>query len=268
MNYLLNANQYSFNLRAMKKMLLTIGMCFFVLGLIAQEEKSIYLSDQQVVPPQFNEIEVEEVKERSPICCFLENNLEIDMPATSNYTPEGTVAIEFTVNKDGTLSNFVVVNHVDDYLNQAVIDCIKETEGKWRPGEVNGTPSAMEKRVYVRFDIPDNPPFEELARQNYQYALKRYHKGENIQSNKMLSSKKQTRKSHRMFNRSLNQLDAATVYMPNDATLAFWKAKNYEKLGMHKEMIDMLELRQTLLSMDLSEQELDKFYDLAVITLD
>ena len=33
----------------MKKMLLTIAMCFFVLGLVAQEEKSIYLSDQNVL---------------------------------------------------------------------------------------------------------------------------------------------------------------------------------------------------------------------------
>ena len=252
----------------MKKMLLTIAMCFFVLGLVAQEEKSIYLSDQNVVPPQFNEIEVEEtVKERSPICSFIEQNLEIKTPSSTDYFPEGTVAIEFTVNSDGTLSNFIVVNRVDYQLEEAVIDCIKKTEGKWRPGEVNGNPSAMEKRVYVRFDSPDNPPFEELARQNYHYALKRFHKGENILNNKLLSAEKQSRKSNRFFNRSLSQLDAATVYMPNDATIAFWKAKNYEKLGMHKEMLDMLELRQTLLSMDISEQELKKFYDLAVITL-
>jgi hypothetical protein len=251
----------------MKKTLLTIGMCFLILGLTAQEEKSYMLEDQHVVPPQFNEI-VENKTEAmpSPICHFIQETLDLDGINMDYYT-EGTVAIEFTVNKDASLSNFIVVNPVDYNLEQAVISCIKKTEGKWKPGEVNGTPSSMEKRVYVRFDVPDNPPFEVLARQRYQRALKQFNKGENNEDNKLFDQNKRMRKSQRMYNYSLNQLAAATVYMPNDASIAFWKAKNYEKLGMHKEMIEMLELRKTLLSMNMSEQKLEDFDDLAIITL-
>ncbi|MBR8535179.1 energy transducer TonB [Carboxylicivirga sediminis] len=252
----------------MKKTLLTIAMCFFVLGLVAQEERNIMLSDQQVVPPKFAGIEpeVKEEVKQSPICCYLQEHLDIEVPA-NGMLPEGTVAIEFTVNSNGTLSNFTVANRVNYTLEQAVIECIKETEGMWRPGEVNGQPSPMEKRVYVRFDNPDNESFEQIARDHYLVAVKRFKKGMYIESNQLLANKKKVRKSQRQFNSSINQLNAATVYMPNDPTIAFWKARNYEQLGMHKEMINMLEKRRELLSMKLSERELKNHYDLAIITL-
>ncbi|MBS2211808.1 energy transducer TonB [Carboxylicivirga mesophila] len=252
----------------MKKTLLTIAMCFFVLGLVAQEERNIMLSDQQVVPPKFKGVEpvVKEEVKQSPICCYLQENLELEVPI-NDYLPEGTVAIEFTINRDGTLSNFTVTNRVNYTLEQAVIACIKETEGMWQPGEVNGQPSPMEKRVYVRFDNPDNESFEQIARDHYLVALKRFKKGMYIEDNQLLSTNQRKRKSQRLFNSSLNQLDIATVYMPNDPTIAFWKARNYEELGMHKDMINMLEKRRELLSMKLSERELKNHYDLAIITL-
>ncbi|MCU4155578.1 energy transducer TonB [Carboxylicivirga sp. A043] len=252
----------------MKKMLLSIGICFFVLGLVAQEQGYAWMEGSTVVPPQFKGTESaqkEDVK-KSPICCYLMENLEIE---SSVNTPavEGTVVIEFTVNTDGSLSNFKVINHVSYDLEFAVIDCIRQTEGMWKPGKVDNRPSSMEKRVQVRFDAPDNPSFEEIARNYYSNALQRFMKAEDIQKSKLLSQKKIERKANRRYNQSLNLLEAATVYIPNDPTLAFWKARNYEQLGMYSEMQDMLDYRKALLSMQISEQKYSKNYDMAIITL-
>lgn len=251
----------------MKKTLLIIAMCFFVLGLGAQEEKNYYLGDQSVVAPRFKgaEPEVKEELKQSPICCFIQNNLELEVPI-NEYLPEGTVAIEFTINSNGSLSNFWVANKVNHTLEQAVIACIKETEGMWQPGEVNGRPSPMEKRVYVRFDNPNNESFEQLARRHYLVALKRFNKGLYIEDNQFMTVDKKQRKSQRAFNSSLDYLSEATILLPNDPSLAFWKARNYEQLGMYKEMLDMLEKRKELLSLKASERQLKNHYDMAIIT--
>ena len=250
----------------MKKMSVIIGMCFLVLGLMAQNKKTFMLDDQQVVPPKFvGEVVNEPVVETSPICCFLQKNLPNDKRINGSLT-EGTVAIEFTVNKDGSLTNFVVVNGVSFDLDQSVIDCIKDSEGMWQPGEVNGRPSAMEKRIYVRFDNPDNAPFEEIVRNHYYTAIKHFTKGQNFENNKLIEKNKQERKAHRMYKHSLAQLNDAMVYLPNDPSLAFWKAKNYEQLRMDEQMIEMLELRRELLSMRADEQKLKEYNNLAVIS--
>ncbi len=254
----------------MKKTLLIIAMFFVTLGLAAQEVEGKLLGDQKVVPPKFKGIEAKEEPKAepklSPICCFIQENLEIEMPS-SEFLPEGTVAIEFTVNRDGSLSNFTVVNPVNHTLELAVIECIKETEGMWQPGAANDNPVAMEKRVYVRFDRPDNDSFEEIARRHYLVAVKKFNKGVNAENNQFLTTEKKNRKAQRAFNSSLNCLNEATVLLPNEPTIAFWKARNYEHLGMHKEMIEMLEQRKFLLSLKHSERTLTDYIDMAIITL-
>ncbi|MBK3515773.1 energy transducer TonB [Carboxylicivirga marina] len=297
----------------MKKMLLTIGMCFLVLGIFAQGPKKVpifkgdktytgyqvgdkafveidgkaylvendktgktvfHLADSRVTSPVFTGVKVESVEtvKKNPICCYLEENLDVkNLVNDFDYPIEGTVGVEFTISTDGSVSDFEEVNHVTKELYQAVVDCIKETDGMWAPGTVEfkedtPEPTPMETRIYVKFDTPDNASFEELARQHYRFAIKRYARAENIQDDKLLSKNKKTRKSTRMFNRSLNHLEAATVYIPNDPSLAFWKAKNFEQLGMHKEMFDMLEQRKMLLSLSSEEQTLKQHYDLAIIS--
>ena len=251
----------------MKRVMLFIGMFLLALGLMSQSKKTYMLGDQHVVPPKFVVEEVEKpASNTSPICCYIQENLPLDKRIKGNAT-EGTVAIEFTVNADGTLSDFIVANKVSYELDRSVIDCIKESEGMWKPGEVNGRPSAMEKRVYVRFDDPDNVSFETIARSRYFAAIKRFQKGQNIENNNLLEKHKQERKAQRLYKNAIAQLNDATVYLPNDPSLAFWKAKNYEQLGMFKEMTEMMELRSHLLSMRLDERKLQEYYDLAVIYL-
>ncbi len=249
----------------MKKMLLLIGMCFLAFGLCAQEEGSYLLSDQHVVPPQFEGESAKDVNvNQSPICCYIQNNIDYPEMARENYR-EGIVGIEFTIEPDGSLSNFVVSNAVDHYLDDLVISCIKKTEGMWKPGMVNNTPSPMEKRVYVKFDLEGNDSFNELAERYYFNAIKHFTKGENAQSNNLLTASKQKKKSTRQYNASLAQLDKATVLFPNDVAILYWQAKNYENLGMEEEMLEMMERRNELVAMKLLEEELVGHYDLATI---
>lgn len=251
----------------MKKMLLVFGMCFFVLGLIAQEHKNL-LEDQLVEPPKFSD-EITDKKapkiEKAPLCCFIENEL-ICPDVYLDFPPEGIVGIEFTINPNGKVSNFKVVNPVDYHLEQAVINCLKQTNGMWTPGKVNGQYSAMEKRVYVKFDIEGNRSFDEISRGYYYLAVKKFYKGKNTLENKLLSTNKKEKRSDRMFKSSLAYLEKATVFNPNDATLEFWKSRNYEMLDMPNEMHQALRNRRNLLSQEMNNNENTNTYELAVIT--
>ena len=257
---------FTFKLQAMKKMLFIIGMCIITLGLNAQDQKNL-LEDQRVEPPKFKgeKIEREQVEiKKSPICCFIENELEY--PEFTNVdTPEGIVVIEFTINADGNLSNFKVTNPVDYHLEQAVISCVKQTDGMWTPGKVNGQYSSMEKSVSVKFDVEGNPSFNEISKGYYFSALRKFHNGQNTIEDNLLTIKKKERKSERLFNSSLRSLDKATVYKPNDASVLFWKARNYEMLGMRTEMRETLKKRNALLSQQINGKSTIDNYDLAII---
>lgn len=250
----------------MKKMLLILGMCFFALGLRAQERTNM-LEDQSVEPPKFKGEQVEKEKReraKSPICHFIEKELaypEIE----SDFPPEGVVVVEFTVNNDGNLSDFNVTNPVAYHLDQAVVSCLKKTNGMWIPGKVNGQFSPMEYRVFVKFDAPDNPTFEEMAVGFYMAAFKKYNKGCNIEKDMLLSANKRDRKSTRMFNSSLFYLAKASVYYPNNPTVAFLQANNYGKLGMDELMREKIRELTELDSSPLPEQWENDQFNMAVI---
>ncbi len=249
----------------MKKLLLFIGMSILALGLAAQETGYL-LSDQKVEPPKFkgNDLMIKKEKpEPSPICCYIQNNL--DLPTTPLGT-EGVVVVEFTINSDGSLSDFIITNTVHPQLEKAVIDCIKKTEGQWQPGLVNNIPSPMERRIYVKFDDPNNASFEELARKHYLTAIKLHNKGCYQQKDLLLSEVKQKRQSTRLFNKSLAHLNAATVYCPNNHSITIWKARNYNHLNNKSKTYEMINKSNEYLSMEESEQKLQNFYNLAIIT--
>jgi hypothetical protein len=135
--------------------------------------------------------------------------------------------VSFVVETNGYLSNINVQNSVASELDQCVVDCIKATNGMWLPGRVNGNPSAMESKVYVRFDIPGNAPHEKIAAHHVQLAAKHYEKGMELRSNSTL----EPRKSNQQFKKALNQLDLATKYQPEEAGTVFFQAMAYEKVG-------------------------------------
>ncbi|GEM_PF-6415135 len=243
----------------MKKLLLSIGMCLLVVGVSAQK----ILPDQLVVSPKYiGDVVEEETVKKSPICCFIQNHLVIP---DDNSVAEGYVGVVFTINPDGSLSNFIVSNKVTSSLDEAVVNCIKKTEGKWQPGLVNGIPSPMERRVYVKFDIPGNDSFEELAKDRYFNSIKYFSKAMYLKDNRLITQEKRDKKSTKYFNRSLKQLNMAAKYSPNNYSIAHWKAKNYEQLNMEKELRDILDESVRYLSMKKQEQTLTDHYNLAII---
>jgi periplasmic protein TonB len=69
---------------------------------------------------------------------FLQKNLKGDVPS-NNGAPAGkyTVQLKFTVNKNGSLSNFVLQNNPGYGTGEEVIRLMK-TSPKWKPGTQSG----------------------------------------------------------------------------------------------------------------------------------
>jgi len=247
----------------MKKLLLIIMVGFLSLSLYAQKE----LKETKVQPPHFRGVIIEKEKpvvEKSPICRYIEKEL-VYPQEVKDFFPEGVVVVQFTVNTDASVSDFVVTNSVAYELDNSVIDCLKGTNGMWIPGKVNGNYAAMEKKVYVKFDILDTPSLTELALSSYNTAVKRYQKGTKIQENINLAENKRIKKSERRFNRSLNHLDLATTYKPNDPSILFWQARNYNQLGDISKMNEKLEQYLEIINAQMAMEEFKDGYDLAVI---
>jgi len=66
---------------------------------------------------------------------------------------EGTVYIEFIVNKDGTIESVSVVRSVSKSLDEEAIRVIKLTSGKWKAGKQNGKSVKASMIVPVKFKL-------------------------------------------------------------------------------------------------------------------
>lgn len=250
----------------MKKWLL-IGMgCLLGLGLSAQEELSRQLKETKVLPPRFEQPEEKkmvEVEKPSPLGEYIEKNLE--MPDIDYfYTNEGVVAVEFTVNDEGELTNFIVTNSVSFDLDQAVIECLRTTDGMWVPGQVNGQPSPMEKKVYVKFDIPGNPPHEEMARLHYQDGVKWYNKA---LANEDGIEKREQRLERRGLRRSIIAFDETLRYSPDAAACLILQASCYERQGNEAMHQKKLEQYMEIVNSRAVQPTTSEQMDLAVIVL-
>jgi len=214
----------------MKRVIVILMGCLMAVSLLAQEEQSRQLKETKVEPPRFNkpmEEEKVEVIKPSPICYYMQEELEYPEVAGGYYN-EGIVGVEFTVEPDGSLSAFMVTNPVSPELDQAVISCLRETNGMWIPGKVNGQYMAMQKVVYVKFDIPGNPSHAEMATHFYKSGTDLYHRALAWTEENSLHAQ---RKAKRGFNRTLNTLAQALKYSPDEPSVIFWQAATYDQQG-------------------------------------
>lgn len=67
---------------------------------------------------------------------------------------EGRVVVEFTVEPNGTLTAFTVVQGIGAGCEEELIRLIKEGPA-WTPSQVNGIPVAGRVRVQLRFQLPE-----------------------------------------------------------------------------------------------------------------
>ena len=162
----------------------------------------------------------------SPICHYLKNNLK-----NNDYMEEGVVTVLFTINPDGTLSDFTVTNSVSSHNDNAVVSSLKSTSGLWQAGKVNGEPVQMQKEIYVHFVNPSSRSLEDLAQENIMAAIKKYESAKNVKNSMHLSSDKAEKKSERKLNSALFYLEEANKYQPEEPSILFWQACTYEELG-------------------------------------
>ena len=83
---------------------------------------------------------------------FLQKNL-IYPQAEKEKGIEGTVYVEFIVNKDGTIEGIAIVRGVSKALDEEAVRVIKLTSGKWKPGKQHGKAVLVSMSVPVKFKL-------------------------------------------------------------------------------------------------------------------
>ncbi|MCW3788446.1 energy transducer TonB [Plebeiibacterium sediminum] len=215
----------------MKRVLLFTVLIVFSLISMAQ----VYNYEEVIVrAPKYSGpvYGVENTKDMiNPISKFLYQDLSNKVQAEYTEFQEGTVVIDFTVNEDGSLENFIVRNSVSYTNDNEVIESIKSTSGKWIPGSKDGVPVQMEKRVVIAFSDENSPALEEQAIYYSTKGIRKFYKAEQCESDPFLSDEVRLKRSDRKYHTALNRFNKAESLRPEEAQIIFWQAKTYEKLG-------------------------------------
>jgi TonB family protein len=106
---------------------------------------------------------------------------------------EGTEVVKFTVTSSGGVTDFKVINSVNDEIDEEVIRVLEMTGGLWQPGSINGEPVDMEKEAAVTFKLHPTDDFVTMAKKYLN------------QGNKMLM-KGNPRKALKYFDKGINLL--------------------------------------------------------------
>jgi hypothetical protein len=125
---------------------------------------------------------------------------------------EGKEVIQFTVQPDGTLSDFVVVNSVSSAMDDEVIRVLKTTNGLWKPGCNNLEPVPMDKELTVVFKIAELPELQAQATHYF------------IRGNKQLLIKQNPKRALRHFDRGI-------VLLPNEKCLLLARGMSRYEVG-------------------------------------
>lgn len=89
---------------------------------------------------------------------FLYSNLKYPEVARTNNI-EGTVIVNFVVEKDGSISNEQVIRSVSAEIDEAALDAVREMRNQnilWHPGLQSGKPVRVTFNMPLRFKLEDN----------------------------------------------------------------------------------------------------------------
>lgn len=125
---------------------------------------------------------------------------------------EGKEVIQFTVQPDGTLSNFVVINSVSSAMDQEVIRVLRTTSGLWKPGCNNKEAVAMDKEFAVTFKLAESSDLKSQATNYF------------IKGNKQLLLKQNPKRAIRHFDRGI-------VLLPNEKCLLLARGMSRYEVG-------------------------------------
>jgi hypothetical protein len=222
------------------------GLLTAMLLLTAVTFTQVKVKETTVTSPKFIGA-VEEINTKegtSPICNYLMESL-----TNSELYSQGVLVVQFSINADGTLSEFDIVNSISDYVDKSVVSCLKRTSGKWKAGTVNGMPKQMRKEIQIRFVDPTRVSLEELAQSNLELGLRKYNSAKFIKENNELTAYQAEKKANRKLKSAIKYMEEANRYQPDEPSFIFWQAVAYElagnefkrgeKLNRFMEMIDL-----------------------------
>ena len=135
----------------MKSNLLILVFALFTSFAIAQNENNPNaLTPNNLLAPEFTG-----VQKSQDILEYL--NAHIDYPEIEEKgNIEGKVVIGFNVLPSGKLSDFEVIQSPSYGFDQAVIRTLRNTNGMWNAGTIDGVPVRMESKVTVQFRMDGN----------------------------------------------------------------------------------------------------------------
>jgi hypothetical protein len=125
---------------------------------------------------------------------------------------EGKEVIQFTVQTDGTLSDFVVINSVSSEMDDEVIRALKTTDGMWKPGCNNREAVSMEKEIVVAFKLAESSDLQAQATHYF------------VKGNKQLLLKRNPQRAIRHFDRGI-------VLLPNEKCLLLARGLSLYEVG-------------------------------------
>lgn len=252
----------------MKKIGIGMVLMLFTISIIAQEEEAIkqkFIEETRIEAPVFRGDMSNNEAERLSLNQYLQGELSY----LSNYDyleDEGIVSVTFTIEADGRVNNAFVSNSVAPELDNAVLNAISNSSQLWLSGKINGEATAMEKTVFVKFDIPGNASHNQMAIDYMNKAVTQVYAIEYIQ-HLPLAKIKQERKTNRKARYAQNCLARAEKFKPDDLSITFWQAKVYEMQGNNDLMRQHLNKYLDLVAYQQYENDLLMNQDMAVITI-
>ncbi|MCU4157050.1 energy transducer TonB [Carboxylicivirga sp. A043] len=252
----------------MKKLSYALVLLMFTVSIVAQEStmKQKFIEETRIEAPVFIGVVDSDKTSQQTFSQHLQQELAYLSELDYLYD-EGVVAVDFIVEKDGSVSNLSISNSVSKTIDEAVLRVISQSNHMWQAGKINGATSSMDKTVFVKFDIPGNDSHNELAANYLQIAIKQLYAINTIES-KYVNEDKILRKSQRKTNSAENYLLKAEQYKPNDLSITFWQARTYELQGKNDLKQQMLDKYLELTRHDVIEKSLTDDVLFAVITLD
>jgi TonB family protein len=109
---------------------------------------------QAEVPPVFgncNAVQAQRECSDKAVVAFLSKQLKYPAIARENGI-QGTVVVKFTVNKDGSTSDYQLVRDIGGGCGQEAIRVIQAMEG-WKPGMTSGKPVSSVMTLPIKFKL-------------------------------------------------------------------------------------------------------------------
>ncbi|TRX65925.1 TonB family protein [Carboxylicivirga sp. M1479] len=231
----------------MKKVSYVVMLLMLTVGIMAQEEemKQKFIEETRVEAPVFiGETNLNDA-DRQNFSSHLQEELTY-LSELDYLGKEGIVAIDFVIETDGSVTNVMVSNSVSKTIDEAVLKAVTNSSNMWKAGKINGQENAMDKTIYVKFDIPGNASHNEQARENLNLAIKQVSDIDKLE-NKDIDAAAKTKKTARKAKSAQTYLEYAEQYKPNDLSITYWQARVYELQGNN----------------DQKEQKLDQYLELA-----